>query len=167
MFLFDMNINTNVILVYRLLLKLLLKVRLLLELLSCPLRNWVFFKVNLIDKGQFSVSWASLVTQMVKNLPTMQETRVWSLGWEDPLEKEMATHSRVLGWRIPEDSRGAWWLQSMELQRVGHDCATNTHTLKDICNQNLRVKKKSPKIFIVDILVLLYHTVISINKAKQ
>ena len=55
----------------------------------------------------------------------------------------------------------------MELQRVGHDCVTNTHTLKDIHNQNLRVKKKSPKIFIVDILVLLYHTVISINKAKQ
>ena len=101
MFLFDMNINTNVILVYRLLLKLLLKVRLLLELLSCPLRNWVFFKVNLIDKGQFSVSWASLVTQMVKNLPTMQETRVWSLCREDPLEEEMATHSSILAWRIP------------------------------------------------------------------
>ena len=106
MFLFDMNINTNVILVYRLLLKLLLKVRLLLELLSCPLRNWVFFKVNLIDKGQFSVSWASLVTQMVKNLPTMQETRVWSLCREDPLEEEMATHSSSC-LENPMD-RGAW-----------------------------------------------------------
>ena len=38
---------------------------------------------------------------MVKNLPTMQETQVQSLGWEDPLEKEMATHSRILAWRIP------------------------------------------------------------------
>ena len=38
---------------------------------------------------------------MVKNLPAMQETRVWSLGWEDPLEKEMATHSSILAWEIP------------------------------------------------------------------
>ena len=46
-------------------------------------------------------SWASLLAQLVKNLPTMQETRVQSLGWEDPLEKGMATHSSVLAWRIP------------------------------------------------------------------
>ena len=44
---------------------------------------------------------ASLVAQMVKNPPAMQETRVRSLGWEDPLEKEMATHSYILAWRIP------------------------------------------------------------------
>ena len=44
---------------------------------------------------------ASLVTQRVKNLPAMQETQVWSLGWEDPLETEMATHSSILDWRIP------------------------------------------------------------------
>ena len=44
---------------------------------------------------------ASLVAQMVKNLPAMQETWVPSLGWEDPLEKEMATHSSVLAWEIP------------------------------------------------------------------
>ena len=57
---------------------------------------------------------------MVKNLPAMQETQVKSLGWEDPLEKEMATHSRTLAWRIPwtkEPGR----LQSMGLQRVGYD----------------------------------------------
>ena len=51
---------------------------------------------------------ASLVVQMVKNLPVMQVTQVWSLGWEDPLEKEMATHSSILAWRIAMD-RGAWW----------------------------------------------------------
>ena len=45
---------------------------------------------------------------MVKNLPAMQETRVRSLGREDPLEKGMATHSSILAWRIPMD-RGAWW----------------------------------------------------------
>ena len=45
--------------------------------------------------------WASLVAQMVKNLPAMWETQVRSLGWEDPLEKEMVTHSSILAWRIP------------------------------------------------------------------
>ena len=50
---------------------------------------------------------ASLVAQMVKNLPAMRETCVGSLGWEDPLEEGMATHSSTLAWRIPMD-RGAW-----------------------------------------------------------
>ena len=62
----------------------------------------------------------SLVAQMVKHLPTMQETWVRSLGGEDPLEKEMATHSSTLAWKIPwtkEPGR----LQSMGLQRVGHN----------------------------------------------
>ena len=52
--------------------------------------------------------WASLVAQMVKNLPAMQEIWVRSLGWEDPLEKGTATHSRILAWKISMD-RGAWW----------------------------------------------------------
>ena len=62
----------------------------------------------------------SLVAQTVKRLPTMQETQVRSLGQEDPLEKEMATHCSVLAWRIPwtEEFVG---LQSMGSQRVGHD----------------------------------------------
>ena len=51
---------------------------------------------------------ASLVAQSVKNLPAVQETRVLSLGWEDPLEKEMATHSSILAWKI--SWRGAWWV---------------------------------------------------------
>ena len=46
-------------------------------------------------------SWASLVAQLVKNPPAMRETWIQSLGWEDPLEKEKATHSRILPWRIP------------------------------------------------------------------
>ena len=60
------------------------------------------------------------VAQMVKSLPATQETQVQSLGQEDPLEKEMASHSSILAWRIPwtEEPGG---LQSMELQRVGHD----------------------------------------------
>ena len=58
--------------------------------------------LRLVQKG------ASLVAQMVKNLPTMRETQVRSLGREDPLEKGMATHSSILAWRILMD-RGAWW----------------------------------------------------------
>ena len=53
-------------------------------------------------------SWASLVAQMLKNPPAMQETWVQSLGWEDPLEEDMATYSSILDWRIPMN-RGAWW----------------------------------------------------------
>ena len=48
------------------------------------------------------------MAQMVKNLPAMWETWVWSLGWEGPLEKGKATHSSIHAWRIPSD-RGAWW----------------------------------------------------------
>ena len=63
---------------------------------------------------------ASLMAQMVKHLPAMQETRVRSLGWEDPLEKEKTTHSSSPAWKIPwseEPDR----LQSMGSQRVGHN----------------------------------------------
>ena len=65
-------------------------------------------------------SMSHLVAQMVKHLPTMRESWVRSLGWEDPLEKEMATHSSTLAWKIlctEEPHR----LQSMGSQRVGHD----------------------------------------------
>ena len=57
---------------------------------------------------------------MVKRLPTMQETRVQSLGWEDLLEKEMVTHSSILAWKIPWTEKPNR-LQAMESQRVGHD----------------------------------------------
>ena len=61
-----------------------------------------------------------LIAQLLKSLPAMQETQVQFLGWEDPLEKEMATHSSTLAWRIPwteEPGR----LQSMGVSRVGHN----------------------------------------------
>ena len=61
---------------------------------------------------------------MIKTLPAMWETRVWSMGWEDPLEKAMATHSSTLAWKIPwteEPGR----LQPMGSRRVGHDWATS------------------------------------------
>ena len=76
-------------------------------------------QTDFLSKSQTSW-WASLVAQSVKNLPAVQETQVGSLGWEDPLEKEMATHSNILAWKIP------WlevpdMLQSIGSQRVGHD----------------------------------------------
>ena len=65
--------------------------------------------------------WASLVVQLVENLPAMWETWVWSQSWEDPLENAKATHSSILAWRIP------WTVQSMGLQRVGQDWVTFTY----------------------------------------
>ena len=72
-------------------------------------------------------SCACLVTQMVKNPPAMQETGVWSLGWDDPLEEDMATHSSILAWRIPMD-RGAWRAIVHGGQRVRHDWVI-THSI--------------------------------------
>ena len=79
-------------------------------------------------------TWASLVAQMVKNLPAMQETWVRSLDWEDPLEKGMASHSSILAWKIPwtEESGG---LQSMGLQEsVMIEILTHTDTLEGFAN---------------------------------
>ena len=77
--------------------------------------------MNLLKEfSSVTIFLTSLVAQTIKHLPTMQETWVRSLGWEDPLEKEMATHSSTLAWKIPfteEPSR----LQSMGLQRVGYN----------------------------------------------
>ena len=76
-------------------------------------KSWFFERINKIDKPLArlikkqreknkinNVDWASLMAQLVKNLPAIQETQVWSLGWEDPLEEEMVTHSSVLAWKI-------------------------------------------------------------------
>ena len=69
---------------------------------------------------------ASLVAQTVKNPPAVQEIQVQSLGWKDPLEKEMAAHSSIIAWKVPwtvEPGR----LLSMGSQRVGHDLVTSLH----------------------------------------
>ena len=67
---------------------------------------------------QILIPLTSLVAQMVKCLPAIQETRVWSLGWEDPLEKEMATHSSTLAWKIP------WMEETDRLQSTGSQSQT-------------------------------------------
>ena len=71
---------------------------------------------------------------MVKNLPARQATQVGFLGWEDPLEKEMATHSSVLAWRIPWTEKPGG-LQSMGSQRAGHNRVTNTFIAQDVSVQ--------------------------------
>ena len=86
------------------------------------------FFLHLIVCIALSTSLASLVAQMVKNPPAVQETWVPSLDQEDPLEKRMATYSSTLAWRIPwPEDPGR--LQSMGLQRVRHDWVTNTFTI--------------------------------------
>ena len=86
------------------------------------------FHYSLSFVAQFSGLWASLGAQLVKNRPAILETWVLSLGWEDPLEKGLATHSSILSWRIPwteEPGR----LQSMGLQKVGRDWTTKTSSI--------------------------------------
>ena len=110
---------------------------------------WSLGWENPLEKGKAThssiLAWrisfvSSLVAQRVKCLSTMRETWVQSLGWEDPLEKEMATHSSTIAWKTPwteEPGR----LQSMGLQRVGHDWATSlvTFHLRD-ASSSLRGK---------------------------
>ena len=74
-------------------------------------------------------SWASLVAQTVKNLPTMQETWVRSLGWEDPLEKSMAPHSSIFVWTIPMD-RGDW---QAAVHRVSKESRLSTAVTLNSC----------------------------------
>ena len=76
----------------------------------------------------FQSRMTSLVAQMAKRLPTMWETRVQSLGQKDPLEKEMATHSSSLAWKIPWTEKPGR-LQSMGSQRVGHDWVKYIETI--------------------------------------
>ena len=83
-------------------------------------RRHQFFGVPASSQSSSHNRGGSHVAQMVKNLPVGQDSGVQSLGWKDPLEKGMAIHSSIFAWRIPwtEESGG---LQSMGLQRVGHD----------------------------------------------
>ena len=97
--------------------------RILVEVMSSERRTTVNCKPLLLEWG------TSLVAQMVKRLPAMRETWVQSLGQEDPLEKEMATQSSTLAWKIPwMEELGR--LQSMGSQTAGHDWATSFHVIR-------------------------------------
>ena len=82
--------------------------------------TFLVFQCNLL---LFYSLWASLVAQLAKNLPAVQETRVRSLGWKDPLEKEMATHSSNLAWRIP------WTEEPVGIQSIRHKESNMTECL--------------------------------------
>ena len=95
-----------------------------------------------IKKHEVSSHMGFPGSSVVKNLPAVQETWVQSLGWEDPLEKEMATHSSILAWEIPwtEEPGG---LQSTGSQKVRHDLQLSTHTsrheISDVITQKSTV----------------------------
>ena len=87
---------------------------------SGPITSWEIDGETVETVSDFIFGGASLVAQRLKRLPPMWETRVQSLGQEDPLEKEMAIHSSILAWRIPWTEKRSR-LQSTGLQRVRHD----------------------------------------------
>ena len=95
-----------------------------LELICMVLKHLGYKSSKNFSKRVLTLHQASLVTQTVKHLPTMRETWVWSLRWEDPLEKEMATHSSIHAWEIPW-TKEPGGLQSMGSQRVRHDWMTS------------------------------------------
>ena len=108
------------------------------------------------------VSMASLVAQLVKGLPAIWETWVQSLGQEDPLEKEMATHSSILACRIPwrEEPGG---LQSTGSQRVGHNRQTNTHTCMYISILNIVPSGSSSQFEVI----CLFKQILTLKIMKQ
>ena len=117
-------------------------IRKLLELIS-EIAKLQYTKSIHRNYLHFYILGASLVAQLVKNLPTMQETWVQFLGWEKPLEKEMATHSSILAWRIP------WSLPGSSVHgvaRVGHDLATKLLLLLYTNNEKSEreIKKSNP-----------------------
>jgi len=84
------------------------------------------FRFIYISLHEISLQGASLIAQLVKNLPAMQEMQVRFLGQKDPLEKKMVTHSSILAWRIPQT--GAWQTSVYGVITVGHDGNWTTTT---------------------------------------
>ena len=116
----------------------------------CHIDSIDFSSAVFPSKYSLSLTWYPLLwnednlKNQIKNLPAIQETRVWSLGWEDPLEKGTAAHSRILTWRIPwtEEPDG------LQLQRVKHYWATNTSLIKSssLIFNHYFTKEISPKV---------------------
>ena len=126
--------------------------------------------------------WGFPSGSAVKNLPTMQEMEVWSLGQEDPLEKEMAAHSSILAWEIPwtEEPGG---LQSRGVIRVGHDLVTKAlhgcYFLKGVfflwpgeinlltCSIFQKNNQKYKKVFIVILLIVKFWKQPNVMRIKE
>ena len=99
---------------------------------------------------QVHMHWTSLVAQTVKHLPTMRETWVQSLGWEDPLEEGMATHSSILAWRIPIDS-GTWLA-------TAHGVAQSQTQLSSFTFTSLLHHQTHPRLSIISTLAQMLHS---------
>ena len=119
------------------------------------------YKIIIIIMPIYRVIGGSLIALLVKNLPAMQETRVQFLGWEDPLEKEMATHSSILAWRIPQTEEPGR-LQSMGSQESEHNLVTKSPSPELLLRENgtlhvnyLQELILKMKIFLKFILVLI------------
>ena len=97
-----------------------------------------------MDNVSFIPHHNHVEAQLIRNPPAMQETQVWSLGQEDPLEKEMATHSSILAWEIPatEEPGG---LQSRRLQRVRHDWGPEHMTVEGSNTNALHLMEEKAK----------------------
>ena len=96
------------------------------------------FQARILDS--YYLLWNSLLAQMVNDLPAMQETWVRFLGWEDPLEEGMATHSSVLAWRISMD-RGAWWATFHEIAKSQTQLSTTQKHLAYFWNSHQAAAK--------------------------
>ena len=109
---------------------------------------------------------AFLMTQQVKNPPAVQETQVQSLVWEDPLEKEMATHSSTLAWKVPwtEEPGG---LQSMGLQRVRHDSVTEHAYIHVLVWGLIEYTKPLLLLFLAFLIIFFWLLKIYTRKNKQ
>ena len=120
----------------------------------------LYYTYLFFSKATFFFFWASLVVQTVKHLSAMRETRVRSLDWEDPLEKEMAAHSSTLAWKIPWTEQPGR-LQSMGSQRVRHNWVTslslffllgNSGISRQITNTDYHPPSQSGKLILHNIL---------------
>ena len=113
------------------------------------------------------VHMASLVAQLVKSLPAMWETWVQSLGWEDPLETEMATYSSILACRIPSTEEPGG-LQSTGSQRVGHNWGTDTHTCMYISVLNIVPSGSSFQFEMIwNEVICLFKQILTLKVMKQ
>ena len=115
------------------------------------LHHYILTKLE--NREVIFVTKTSLVAQTVKHLPKMREIRIQSLGQKDPLEKEMATHSSTLAWKIPRTEEPGG-LQTMGSQRVGHDWVTSFSLFSlSLLLKDTEIQSKSSDVFLVCIFM--------------
>ena len=113
---------------------------------------------NFLNKflGKTLTVQVSLVAQTVKNSPAMHKTWVQSLGWEDPLEESLATHSSILAWRVPRTEEPGRLLWSTGSQRIRHNCVTKHFLQSTEYGILMQFSSKEKKCFFSPILLSLF-----------